>query len=99
MQYHGIPATLHFLPNSVDKYMESVKLTAVVTFTYDTDIGGDHEGEADGQTEGDGAAHHVQLRGEQTPPTHRALPAPTRHQYPLINKILYLDGQSGSSSQ
>ena len=68
--------------------MEPVKLTVAVTLTYDTDIGGDHEGEADGQTEGDGAAHHVQLRGEQTPPTHRALPAPTRHQYPLINVIV-----------
>ena len=67
--------------------------------SYVADIGGDHEGEADGEAEGDGGPQHIEVRGEQTPPTHRALPAPTRHQYPLINKILYLDGQSGSSSQ
>ncbi len=40
---------------------------------YVTDVAGDDNGDADGETEGDGGAQHVQVSREQAPSTLLAL--------------------------
>jgi hypothetical protein len=42
--------------------------------SYEADVGGDEEGEADGQAEGDGGAQHVQVTRKQAAPTLRTEP-------------------------